>query len=219
MKSKLLTASALMIAMSASYAVDASDTSSSPQRSEMLLAQTAVLKSTEDAKADMNQQSATGAQKSEASEVDRTFAQKAVESNATEIQASEMAKEKAQNDDVKDYAERMIDDHSDANEELMALINETIPEKWRPAKELDAAKKKQMESLEKLSGSEFDREYMAMMTKSHQQTVQLFEKQAQEGKNEKLKSFAEEMLPDLKEHTKMAQELAQQLDMPASQGK
>jgi putative membrane protein len=62
--------------------------------------------------------------------------------------------------------------------------------------------------LSQLHGAEFDRAYMQDMVKDHKNDIAEFQKEANRGKNEDLKSFASETLPTLQEHLKMAQNTA-----------
>lgn len=205
MKHRILITGAMALAMSTAFAADPA--ASDFERFQV--AQAATMQSNTGSQAGTKTQAA-GGKEADASKADRKFAQQAAEANAIEIQTSEMALEKATDPQVKEYAKRMIDQHSKANEELLAVINQTIPEKWRPMKELPPQRKKEMESLQKLSGAQFDKKYMDTMAKSHERAVKLYEKQVKDGKNEQLKAYAEKTLPAIKEHTKMVKGMAQQ---------
>jgi putative membrane protein len=105
---------------------------------------------------------------------------------------------------VKQFAERMVDDHGKTNTELKSLAaqkNVTLPT------ELDAKHKAMQDKLSKLSGAAFDRAYMAHMVNAHKDAVALFEKQARSGNDAELKAFAEKKLPTIQQHLKMAQDL------------
>jgi putative membrane protein len=65
-----------------------------------------------------------------------------------------------------------------------------------------------MDKLSKLSGAEFDREYMRCMLEDHDRTIALFRRQADQGKDRDLKAFAAKTLPTLTEHNRMAQRIA-----------
>lgn len=217
MKNKLIIGTAITMAMTLSHAFESPQTSSPYSGDRIILAQTAVLKSDTAAESSGQSQAANGQQSgqkeesAEAAKLDRKFAQKAIHGNAVQIQTGEYASQKATNEKVKEYGQRMYDDHSKANEQLMSVINETIPEKWRPIKEIDPETKKQIEKLNKTSGKEFDRAFMKMMVDAHKDAIDLYEKEIKNGKNEKLKQYAEKTLPVLKEHLKMAQDIQKQL--------
>lgn len=214
MKNKLLIGTSIVMAMSLSHAYASPQPADDASGGAMLIAQA---DTKTDAKPDAvlrgvgSNEKQGGNQKpqADASKADRVFAEKAIEANARELQLSEMAAEKATNDAVKDYAKRMVADHSAANEKLMSIINATIPEQWRPKKEANTKKLNEVRELKTLSGEKFDRQYMTMMVKEHKEAVDLYQKEAKSGKTEELKSFASETLPTLQEHLKMAQDIAQ----------
>lgn len=214
MKNKLLIGAMIAVSMNVSYADEIPGGAGASARPQIAQAD-AVLKGAGSDNADKKQ--ATGATGSDrkpqtaTNMADRTFAEKAVEANAREIQLSETALEKATSDDVKQYAKRMVEEHSSSNEQLMSAINSTISEQWRPKKNADQAKLKEVKNLRALSGEKFDRQYMAMMVKEHAQAVKLYEKEAKSGKTPELKAFAEKTLPSLQEHLKMAREVSQKV--------
>ena len=119
----------------------------------------------------------------------------------------ELAKERAESDEVKQFAQRMIDDHGKANEQL-----EEIAKTKGVALPTEAGEEhsKVRAELADLKGEEFDQKYMAAMAEDHQKAVDLFQKQAEEGQDPELKSFAEQTLPTIKEHLTQAQSMVQQ---------
>lgn len=139
------------------------------------------------------------------SSTDRQFVQKAAMGGLAEVELGKLAQQKATSDQVKRFGEHMVQDHSKANEALMAIASA----KGAPVPgELDGKHKAAMQKLQKLSGGEFDREYMKQMVADHKQTVSDFKKQAEAGKDAELKSFAASTLPKLQEHLQMAQSLS-----------
>jgi putative membrane protein len=99
----------------------------------------------------------------------------------------------------------MVDDHSKAGDELKSLAaskSVTLP--------MDVGKdnKSIMDKLAKLSGADFDREYMKHMVKDHNTDVALFEKEAKSGKDAETKAWAEKTLPTLREHQTMARDIS-----------
>jgi putative membrane protein len=136
---------------------------------------------------------------------DHEFMTKVAESGMSEVELGQLALKQASSEDVKQFAQRMVDDHSKANEELKTLAaskSVTLP--------ADAGQKNKamIERMAKLSGAEFDREYMKHMVKSHNAGVALFEKEAQKGNDTETKAWAEKTLPTLREHKTMAHDVA-----------
>lgn len=136
---------------------------------------------------------------------DQHFVQTASASGLAEVSLGKLAAERATNPEVKKFAQRMVKDHTMANTELNRIADKaSLP----PARAMDAKHEALMQKLTQLSGAPLDREYMQHMVKDHQEAVSLFEREAKEGKDPALKAFAEKTLPTLREHLKMAQDVA-----------
>jgi len=119
-----------------------------------------------------------------------------------EVELGRLAADKASNDQVKQFAQRMVDDHSKANDELKSIAQQksiTLPT------DLDAKHKSTRDRLTKLSGASFDRAYMQNMLADHRKDVNDFRKESQSGNDSDVKAFAAKTLPTLEEHLKMAQ--------------
>ncbi len=134
---------------------------------------------------------------------DRDFAKEAMAGGAMEVQLGQLAQERAQSTAVRDFAQRMVTDHGQANQKLTEIAtNAGLP----ATTEMPREQRKTVDKLSKLQGAEFDHAYMAAMVDDHKKDVRAFEKQAAKGKNAELKSFAQEATPKLKEHLTLAQE-------------
>jgi putative membrane protein len=144
-------------------------------------------------------------------DTDATFVFKASAGGLAEVNLSTLATKQASDPAVKRFAQKMVDDHTKANKELLERANKA---RLRVAPRMDEEHQKLAGKLATLSGAAFDREYMAAQVKDHEETVALFEKQASSGKNEDLKSWAAKTLPDLREHLKMAKDINGKLKTP-----
>jgi putative membrane protein len=136
---------------------------------------------------------------------DHKFAMDAAQGGLMEVELGQLAAQKASNQGVKDFGQRMVRDHGQANQQLMQIASQkgmSLP------KELTTDKKQHREKLAAASGAEFDRMYMSHMVKDHEKDVKEFEKQAQSGKDPALRSFAEQTLPILRQHLELARSLA-----------
>jgi putative membrane protein len=137
---------------------------------------------------------------------DRKFMMEAAQGGMLEVEASRLAMERASSDEVKQFAQQLMKDHTDANEKLMQIAQDKgiqLP------KQLDAKHKQQLSKLGQLKGEEFDRAYIREMGhKDHKKDIQAFEKQARQGKDPELRTFAEETLPVLQKHLSMAQKVS-----------
>jgi putative membrane protein len=131
------------------------------------------------------------------SSADKAFAMKAAQDGMAEVQLGKLAADKATNPDVKAFGQQMVDDHTKANDQLKQLAqqeNMTVPAS------IDAKDQSKYEKLTKLSGAEFDKEYVKNMVKDHEMDVKLFQKEADNGKDANIKGFAAQTLPVLQGH-------------------
>ncbi|MEJ0018521.1 MAG: DUF4142 domain-containing protein [Acetobacteraceae bacterium] len=138
------------------------------------------------------------------SAADRDFMQKAAVGGLAEVQTAQLAQQRAGSPAIKEFAQRMIADHTQANTELQQLARQqsvTLPA--RP----DAKEAAAEHRLTGLNGAAFDKAYVQQELQDHQQTVALFQKQASTGQDPALKAFAQKTLPTLQQHLQMVQAL------------
>jgi putative membrane protein len=134
---------------------------------------------------------------------DSSFLRKAAEGGVAEVALGNLAKDKATDPDVKQFAQKMVDDHSKANVELKKLANQkgvAVPG------EADSKTNKEMDKLSKLSGPEFDKAYMKLMVSDHQKDVAEFNTEYEHTSDPDVKDFVGKTLPTLQEHLRMARE-------------
>lgn len=135
---------------------------------------------------------------------DKDFLNSAAQGGVMEVALGKMAKEKAVSAKVKAFGDRMVIDHSKANDDLRRLAANkgfTLPTEWKSDQKSDSDK------LSKLSGAAFDREYMSLMVKDHQKDVDEFQKSSTDAKDPDIRSFAGKVLPTLQEHLRMAKDI------------
>jgi putative membrane protein len=133
---------------------------------------------------------------------DRKFMEKAAQGGMSEVQLGKLAADKAASDDVKKFGQKMVDDHGKANDQLKQLATSkgvNLPT------ELDRSTQREMDKLQKLSGADFDREYMKHMVSDHKKDVSEFKSEANKAKDADLKQFASSTLPTLEQHLTLAQ--------------
>jgi len=143
------------------------------------------------------------------SDDDKKFMTKAAEGGIAEVELSTVAAQKATNADVKTFANRMVTDHSKANDELKQLAGNkgvTLP---------TATDKEHKELEDKLTkekaGPKYDKAYMEAMVKDHGKVVDAFTKESKDAKDADLKSWVSNTLPTVQDHLKMAKETAGKL--------
>lgn len=129
------------------------------------------------------------------------FVQNASIGNQFEIQSSQLALEKSQNDDIRQFAQRMIDDHTKAAQDLnSAVASARDPDVPAPDTQLDRKHQNLLDKLNQASGSDFDKQYVKDQVKAHHEAVSLFREYANHGDNPSLKNFASQTLPTLESH-------------------
>lgn len=134
---------------------------------------------------------------------DRKFMEKAAQHGMAEVQMGQLAQQKAASQQVKDFAGRMVADHTKANGELKSLASARgLQLPTQP----DGDHQKKMAKMQDKSGAEFDKAYMKDMVDDHKKDVSEFRKQAKSAKDPELKAFASKTLPTLEEHLKIAQD-------------
>ncbi|HEY9610309.1 DUF4142 domain-containing protein [Allocoleopsis sp.] len=139
---------------------------------------------------------------SQLSSFDRQFMTKAAQGGMAEVELSRLALQRSQSNQVKQFAQRMITDHSQANAQLMQLAQQ---KGVRLPRTLDAQHQQIRARLQRLSRSNFDREYMSVMDNDHVQTVNLFQSATQQAQDPDVNTFANSKLPALQAHLQMVQ--------------
>ena len=136
------------------------------------------------------------------------FATNAAQGGMAEVELGRLATQRAGDVSVREFGARMVADHSRANSELKSIAGQKgiqLPT------ELSSEQKSEMDKLSKMSGAEFDKEYMSAMLKDHEIDVKDFDTQAREGNDPEIKAFAGKTLPTLQQHLQMAQQAAQKV--------
>jgi len=134
---------------------------------------------------------------------DEAWVMKIAKGGMAEVELGKLAADKASSDAVKRFGQRMVDDHSKANDELKALAQTrkiTLPT------EIGPEEKALRDRLVKLSGTAFDQAYMKAMLNDHLKDVGEFRTESRSGKDPDVKAWAARTLPTLEEHLKLARD-------------
>jgi putative membrane protein len=135
---------------------------------------------------------------------DYKFIAEAVQGGMAEVQLGQIAKDRASDPAVKQFADKMVTDHSQADQQLTQLASQkgaTLPS------DIPATEKRETDRILKLSGAEFDRAYMAHMVRDHKKDVKEFERESKKAADPDVQSWATKTLPTLQDHLKMAQDV------------
>lgn len=136
---------------------------------------------------------------------DAEFLKQAAQNGHAEVEGSKLALSKASSPEVKAFAQKMVDDHSKAGEELSALA---ASKGVKVSDEPSLAQKAKLKLLSLRDGLSFDQHYAdSIGVKAHQDTVKLFQKASDEAKDPEVKAFATKTLPVLQHHLDMSRDL------------
>ncbi len=142
------------------------------------------------------------------SSTDDHFVTKAAQGGMAEVELGKLAEQKASNPEVKKFAERMVNDHTKANEKLKEVAEKkgiSLPQS------LDAKDQATKQELSSLSGEQFDKAYMKDMVKDHTKDVSEFRQESTSAKDPAIKNFASETLPTLESHLNEAKKIEPQV--------
>ena len=138
-----------------------------------------------------------------------SFWKEAAAGGIAEVELGKLAQTKAQNAEVKRFAQMMVAEHTKSNDELRSLaMKKNIVLPTAPEPRHQAA----MQEMQNRSGAEFDRAYVDAMVRDHESAVQLFESQAQSGTDAEAKEFAVKTLPTLRQHLETIKGIKEKLN-------
>jgi putative membrane protein len=135
---------------------------------------------------------------------DKKFAKDAALGGMTEVELGKLAAQKASNNDVKQFAQKMVDDHTKANDQLKQIAAQ---DKIQIPDSLDSKHQSRIDKLSKLSGEQFDKAYVKDQLKDHETDVKDFNAEAQNGSDPNIKAFASSTLPVLQQHLDLVKNL------------
>lgn len=128
---------------------------------------------------------------------DLRFLERVASASRVEIELGELARQKGMRDEVKAFAERMVEDHTKAAEEVARLARSRGVEiKADPQRDL----REDVKEMNALVGPEFDRAYMKRMLEEHDEALELFEKHAESAKDPDVRAFARRHLVVMQGH-------------------
>ena len=134
---------------------------------------------------------------SAAMKLDKIFLKQAAIGNMFEIQLSELAQQKAQDEKVKQFAQMMVQDHNQAKQKLQQVAQK---KQVNLPSDLPELKQEELQAYQQLEGSEFDQAYLSCMKVAHAKDVALFQEKAKHAKDQDVKQFAQQALPKLQQH-------------------
>ncbi len=147
------------------------------------------------------------------STADAAFMDQAGRAGIEEVTFGQLARTQASRASTRDFALRMIDQHTKVNQELTQLATR---KQITPTTSMDTAHQDMYDQLQKLHGRAFDRAYLNGQVADHQTVIELFQNEAVNGTDADVKAFAARTLPQLKMHLQMAEKLGGKAPAPAA---
>ncbi|MEG4307505.1 DUF4142 domain-containing protein [Microcoleus sp. D3_18a_C4] len=142
---------------------------------------------------------------------DRTFVMQAGQLGMLEVELGRLAVQRGSSASVKQYGQEMVEEHTQANKELMQLV---MQKKVELPTEMSTQNTALMKRLSGLSGTSFDTAYKQAMIESHNQAIALFQAQSQQGEDSDLKAWATQKLPNLQAHLQMVNQMLADTSQP-----
>ena len=138
---------------------------------------------------------------------EEAFVAQGLAGGAAEVHAARLALEKSKHAGIREFAQKLERDHTDANRKMAEASG-------KPAMpEPDAGHRKAMDALGGMSGAEFDRAWLAQMDQDHARTIALFENATRSPQvSARSKALAQATLPALRDHAQTVQRLQSELD-------
>jgi putative membrane protein len=141
----------------------------------------------------------------QASPLDRMFVAKAMQGGKAEVELGQLTLQKSQNEQVKQFAQRMIDDHTKLNDQMKPVAQQlgvTVPN------QVSKKDKQTMAKLQALSGPAYDQAYIKDMVKDHKQDLSDFQMEASSGQDQTVKDAATQGSQVIAQHLQMIQQIA-----------
>lgn len=136
---------------------------------------------------------------------DQQFLDMAAQTDMVEAHLGQMAADQAGTQDVKDYAQMLVTDHTGDYQALQALATKaglTVPTA------IDAAHDKMIAPFEKLKGAAFDSRYIHTMIEGHTEAIGVYTKESNDATSADVKAYASATLPTLSKHLDAAKDLS-----------
>ncbi|HJZ53927.1 MAG TPA: DUF4142 domain-containing protein [Gemmataceae bacterium] len=138
---------------------------------------------------------------------DAVFVAKAASGGIHEVELGKLAATRAKREEVKKFAQKMVEDHGKANEELKKAAKEAglnVPEK------MNDEHQKEFDHFKDFKGADFDKEYLRHMLDDHEKDVAEFTRASKEAKNLQIREFATKTLPVVQEHLELVKKLVKE---------
>src|SRR5687768_3745722 len=141
----------------------------------------------------------------------KEFATRAAAGNLFEIRLSELAQQKAQSQEIKSLAQQLKQDHQQAQDQLKQAAQQA---NVQISEDLPKMKQVKLDAFQQLEGKAFDNAYAMCQVESHLHSIAMYQNESQNGSDEKIKQYATQALPKLKQHAGHIGRVAQGMQIP-----
>jgi putative membrane protein len=135
---------------------------------------------------------------------DTHFVSAQLEGNLMEVKAGQLALQDSRDQDIRNFAQKMITDHTAAIETLTPIAQRhgiQVPTVLTPMQQ------GVLDRMSKLSGLQFDRSYMDAMVRSHDRTLKQLDDQLIHGQSQEINAWVQNTRPVVLQHIRIAQQI------------
>jgi putative membrane protein len=147
---------------------------------------------------------------------DKAFVHEALQGGMAEVQLGQLAAQKGSSPDVKQFGQKMADDHTKLGDQMKQVADQVGV---KPPKDISKKDKELLSKLQGLSGTQFDNAYITAMVKDHKKDLDAFKSEAQQGQTPAVQQAAQQGGQIIAQHLQMIQQIAQSHNLMDSKGK
>lgn len=136
---------------------------------------------------------------------DKAFVRKAMEGSMAEVKLGQLAQQKSNSPDLKQFGEKMQQDHSQLNDQMKPIAQQLGVE---PPQKISKKDEKLDAKLQNMSGTQFNDAYIKAMVKDHEDDLQEFRREAQNTQNPQLKQAAQQGEQVIEQHLALIKQIA-----------
>lgn len=145
--------------------------------------------------------------------MDKAFVRTALQGGMAEVQLGQLAAQKGNSDDVKQFGQKMVDDHTKLGDQLKPIAEQMGV---KPPTSISSKDKATMAKLQSLNGDAFDKAYIKDMVKDHTKDEKDFKQEADRTTNDQLKQCVTQGEQVISEHLQMIKQIAQKNNVAVS---
>ncbi|HUN84773.1 MAG TPA: DUF4142 domain-containing protein [Terracidiphilus sp.] len=142
----------------------------------------------------------------------QAFVSQAIEGDNAEVQLGQIAQQKGQTADVKEFGQKMVADHTQINDKLMKPVAKQLG--ISVPKGTSKKEKKEIAKLQGMSGKQFDTAYIQMMVKDHEKDLKDYKDEVESAQNPTVKQAAQEGETVIQKHLQLIEQIAKENNVP-----